>query len=196
MGAVGEVAKVELGNHFSVSWRDDPKRLVFMLARYKFVARMFHGKHRVLEIGCGDGFGSSIVRQVVPEVIGIDKDATSLPEGPFYVHDIVEKPFSSGFDAAYSLDCLEHIDSVHMGRVFENVKASVNGPFIVGMPSLESQVYASERSRLEHVNCMTENELREVCKRHYREVFIFGMNDESLTTGFGPMCHYRLAVCC
>jgi hypothetical protein len=24
---------------------------------------------------------------------------------------------------------------------------------------------------------------------------VFGMNDEVLHTGFGPMCHYRLAIC-
>jgi SAM-dependent methyltransferase len=196
MGAVGEVAKVELGNHFSVSWRDDPKRLVFMLARYKFAAKMLHGKRRVLEIGCGDGFGSQIVRQTVPEVIGIDRDPVSLPQGPFYAHDILNSPFSSGFDGAYSLDCLEHIDPELTDTFFRNIKQSVRGPLIIGTPSLESQVYATPRSRAEHVNCMTENQLRSVCLDHYQNVFMFGMNDEALTTGFGPMCHYRIAICC
>ena len=45
-------------------WHDDPKRLVFTLARYKFVAKMFSGKSEVAEIGCGDGFDAilSILR--------------------------------------------------------------------------------------------------------------------------------------
>jgi hypothetical protein len=30
---------------------------------------------------------------------------------------------------------------------------------------------------------------------HFSNVFMFGMNDETLHTGYGPMCHYRLAVC-
>ena len=32
-------------------WYEDPKRLVFTLARYKFVAKMLTGKSRVAEIG-------------------------------------------------------------------------------------------------------------------------------------------------
>jgi hypothetical protein len=30
--------------------------------------------------------------------------------------------------------------------------------------------------------------------RHWKHVFIFGMNDETLHTGFGPMCHYIIAM--
>ncbi len=46
-------------------WHDDPKRLVFMLSRYKFVSKMLAGKINVLEVGCGDGFGGRIVSQAV-----------------------------------------------------------------------------------------------------------------------------------
>lgn len=197
MGAVGEVPKVELGNHYSVSWRDDPKRLVFMLARYKFVAKMFHGKQKVLEVGCGDGFGSGIVAQAVNNIVGIDIDSTSLPaRGNFFFHDITKGPFGSGFDAAYSLDCLEHIQPTLTDAFFENIRQTVQGPVIIGMPSAEAQPYASPRAKAEHVNCMTEDELRAACSRHFTEVFLFGMNDETLHTGYGPMCHYRLALCC
>src|SRR5262249_11587737 len=54
-----------LGMQQSQSWRDDPKHLVFNLSRYKFVAKMLSGSNHVLEIGCGDAFGSRIVRQEV-----------------------------------------------------------------------------------------------------------------------------------
>ena len=35
-------------------WRDDPRRLVFSLARYKFTAKMLSGFGSVVEVGCGD----------------------------------------------------------------------------------------------------------------------------------------------
>lgn len=38
-------------------WHDDPRRLLFILARYKFVAKMLSSKAHVLEVGCGDAFG-------------------------------------------------------------------------------------------------------------------------------------------
>ena len=32
-------------------WYDDPKRLTFVLSRYKFVSKMLSGKKNVLEMG-------------------------------------------------------------------------------------------------------------------------------------------------
>ena len=40
-----------LGLMTNQAWRDDPKRLAFTFARYKFVAKMFSGFERVLEVG-------------------------------------------------------------------------------------------------------------------------------------------------
>ena len=47
---------------------------MFMLSRYKFVAKMLAGLEHVLEIGCGDAFGTRIVTQAVKRVTGIDFD--------------------------------------------------------------------------------------------------------------------------
>jgi len=46
----------------SAVWHEYPKRLLFTLALYKFVAKMFSGKKRVVEVGCGDGFCARVVR--------------------------------------------------------------------------------------------------------------------------------------
>ena len=83
-------------------------------------------------------------------------------------------------------------------RALENIKATFapRGALIVGMPSKESQVYASLHSKLHHVNCKTEDELRATLKRHFYNVYIMGMNDETLHCGYGPMTHYRLGIAC
>lgn len=192
---------LELGPHLSMGWRDDPKRLAFTFARYKFVAKMLNGKHSVLEIGCGDGFATRIVAQSVRSVVGISIDAHELPQDSenmrFLLHDILsDKRIANGavFDGAYSLDCLEHIRPDDTDRFIRAVKACTKGPFIVGMPSLESQQYASPRSKAGHINCMTQDQLRDKMREHFSEVFMFGMNDEVLHTGFGPMCQYLLAI--
>ena len=44
------------------AWRDDPRRLLFVLARYKFVAKMLSGRRHVLEVGCADAFGTRVVQ--------------------------------------------------------------------------------------------------------------------------------------
>lgn len=197
-----------VGGMTSDYWARDPKRLAFVLARYKFVARMFEGKGRVLEVGCADGFGSRIVRQHVEALTAIDVDAESIAEAlqaeagrmppywpiEFRAHDILAAPLR-GFDAVYALDVLEHMDPLTQEQTFlEHLRAAAPVA-VIGSPSLESQVYASELSRAGHVNCRTAESLRDTLRRHWAHVFMFGMNDEVLHCGFGPMCQYRIALC-
>ena len=44
-----EFGPEELGVMNSSVWREDPRRLVFTLARYKFVAKMLQGSKRLLK---------------------------------------------------------------------------------------------------------------------------------------------------
>jgi SAM-dependent methyltransferase len=198
---------IQLGAMHSASFRDDPKHLAFVLARYHFVARMLHGVQSVLEVGCGDTTGAVVVQSAVGYLLGIDKGDDLLPQArriDFMHQDILEYPVVSpsmgkdGWGAVYALDVLEHIALKDENRFFANINATLdpNGTVIVGSPSLESQPHASELSKLHHVNCKTEEGLRATLQKHYHNVFLFGMNDSTLHTGFGPMCHYRLGVCC
>ena len=185
-------------------WSRDPKRMAFVAARYKTVARLLTGKRRVLEVGCADGFFSRIVRQHVGYLHAVDVDGESIGEAmrgdcgdwPVYFarHDILAGPLP-GHDAAYALDVLEHMRPDDEEPRFLRHMAESAPVCILGSPSLESQGYASELSRVGHVNCKTEAEMRETLSAFWPNVFLFGMNDETLHTGFGPLCHYRLAVC-
>ena len=56
--------------------------------------------------------------------------------------------------------------------------------------------YASELSKIGHVNCKTAPDLRELMSNFFNTVFIFSMNDEVVHTGFHKMAHYIFAVCC
>ncbi len=192
-----------VGGMTSDYWSRDPKRLGFVLARYKFVARMVEGMERVLEVGCADGFGSRIVRQHVGALVAIDSEFESIREAmanqssvwpiDYLCHELRDEPLP-GFDAVYALDVLEHIPSKDEDQFLRSMRGS-GSVAIIGMPSLESQGYASDLSRQGHVNCKRGPDLKEALKRHWKNVFLFGMNDETLHTGFAPMAHYRLALC-
>lgn len=189
-------------------WHEDPKRLVFTLARYKFVAKMLKGRRSVLEIGCGDAFGSRIVRQEVEGLTVTDfdplfiQDALDRMTPPWIfealVHDILAGPVPGSFEGAYSLDVMEHIPSRFEDRYLNNIKTSLtpHGVLIVGMPSLESQSHASPASKDGHVNCKNGEDLRRAMERHFHNVFVFSMNDEVVHTGYFPMAHYLLAIGC
>lgn len=191
----------------SATWLQDPKRLVFVLSRYKFVAQMLKGYGQVLELGCADAFGSRIVRQNVSSLTALDFDAELLEDAKvtmdanwpieFVHHDMTLGPVSKRFDAVYALDVFEHINPESEGRFLQNVVGSLRegGVLILGMPSLESQHFASEGSRAGHVNCKSGEEFRQCMKAFFEHVFMFSMNDEVVHTGFMPMAHYLFAVC-
>lgn len=189
-------------------WEDDPRRLTFLLARYKFVSKMLSGKKFVGELGCGDGFGTRIVMQTVERVVAYDFDTVFVEDirqrqsqrWPLEVHyhDILEGALPNKHDGIYSLDVIEHIPRSEEHLYLEHLRDSLteDGVLIVGSPSLESQAYASPPSKAGHVNCKSGEELKAVLKNYFQNVFLFSMNDEVVHTGFAPMAHYLFAVCC
>jgi 2-polyprenyl-3-methyl-5-hydroxy-6-metoxy-1,4-benzoquinol methylase len=197
----------KLGLMTSWLFEDDPKKLVFTFARYKFAAKMLTGCDRVLEVGCADGVSTRLIRQVVKTVVAIDFDSAFIENAKermsakwpidFRLHDILTGPVKcKPFDGAVSLDVLEHINSNQEDQFITNVASSLTefGTFIVGMPSLESQPHASALSKAGHVNCKKQEDLGALLEKHFQKVFTFGMNDEVLHTGYGGMSHYNIAI--
>jgi 2-polyprenyl-3-methyl-5-hydroxy-6-metoxy-1,4-benzoquinol methylase len=202
-----EHGRAKLGIMTSASWHKDPRRLLFLLSRYKFVAKMLTGKEKVLEVGCGDAFGTRMVMQNVRSIKAVDFDAIfvkdvnerSDPAWAFecQVHDMLAGPVEGSFDAAYSLDVLEHIQPADEDKFIANIVLSLtpDGVLIFGMPSLQSQPHASQESKEGHVNCKDEPDFRKLMLRYFHNVFMFSMNDEVVHTGFHPMAQYLFAIC-
>lgn len=197
-----------LGLQTSESWRKDPRHLVFHLSRYKFVAKMLSGRKNVLEIGCGDAFGSRLVRQEVRGLTVSDfdrvfiDDAISRMSGPWQfkalTHDPSKGPVPGKFDAVYALDVLEHVPKAEEKRFMTGMLESLdrNGVAILGMPSLESQPHASEISKKGHINCKSMPDFKALMSKYFHNVFMFSMNDEVVHTGFHKMANYLLAIGC
>jgi len=201
--------QLRLGLLKSREWAEDPRRFLFSLARYKFVAKMLSEQEQVLEIGCGDAFNAPILLQEVQALTVTDFDplfiedtkARMLDEFQYeaLVHDFLDGPLGGRlFSAAYSLDVLEHIardqEDVFLANICANLRD--DGVLIVGMPSLESQSYASPGSKAGHVNCKSMPKFRDTMRRHFANVFMFSMNDELVHSGYHKMAHYLIALCC
>ena len=183
-----KVGIANLGLMMNQVWYDDPRRLAFVLSRYKFVSKMLSGKNKVAELGCGDAFGSRIVQQEVKELHVYDFD-------PIFIDDINSRQVDRWKLHAH---LHEHIDAEQEHIYVMNLKNSLTeqGVLIVGMPSLESQAFASPQSKIGHVNCKSGKVLKATLEKDFHNVFLFSMNDEVVHTGFSPMAHYLFAVCC
>jgi 2-polyprenyl-3-methyl-5-hydroxy-6-metoxy-1,4-benzoquinol methylase len=196
-----------LGLRSSQSWHDDPKHLLFRLSRYKFVAKMLAGSEHVLEVGCGDAFGTRLVQQAVKRLSATDFDEVFVEDVKarmverwrfeVFMHDLLAGPLPGSYDGVFALDVLEHIRAQDEHTFLKNALAPLteHGAAIIGMPSLESQVHASPTSRAGHVNCKSMPELKETMQQFFHSVFMFSMNDEVVHTGYHPMAQYLLALC-
>ena len=198
---------VNLGVMSSETWRKDPKRLGFVLARYKFVSKMLRGKQTVLEVGCGDGWASAIVRKEVQELHLSDFDprflraaiANGHSENLVHLHDFTKVAMSGfKFDGIYLLDVFEHISSSNENNLLTNLKLSLNfnGALIIGAPTAESQAYIPvEKRDAGHVNCKNGEDFHTLLSDHFHNVFLFSMNDEVVQTSPSHLAFYNLLVC-
>ena len=114
----------------------------------------------------------------------------------FSVHDMLKGAVPDQFDAAFSLDVLEHIPLKDEPTFIDNIVASLkeHGVLIVGTPNITANAYASEGSKAGHINLKTGETLRAALARRFHNVFSFSMNDEVVHTGYSPMAHYLIAM--
>jgi len=198
--------ELRLGPWASEDLRKDPKRLSFVLSRYKFVSKMLSGYNLVVEIGCGDGLGLPIVADVVKDLIALDWEERVvtgnmgrldfLDNVKYQVADLTKQKLDIKADAIYSIDVLEHIEPALELDFMQNQISMLSGSgvMIIGTPNLTASEYASSQSEIGHINLKSFDGLRSLMGDYFQNIFMFGMNDEVLHTGYGPMCHYMWAL--
>jgi len=198
--------RVKLSKHWSYNLRSDPKRLPFVLARYKFAARLGSKGRSVLELGCSEGVGALILAEQATHYTGLDLDPDAIARAKenwteerftFHLDDFLGSDHGT-FDTVVSLDVIEHIDADADDRFFDAIVRHLEpkGMAIVGTPNVTSARYASPLSQAGHVNMFSAERLATRMRENFVNVFSFGMNDEVMHTGYSPMCHYIFAVGC
>ena len=198
--------EIALGPWSSYSMMHDPRHMCFVLSRYKFCAKLLEGKGRVLEVGCGDGFGVPIVAQSVENLHCVDWEERNiqgnrrrlsfLSNVEFECLDLVEEMPRTQYDAAYCIDVVEHLEPGDTSPFLSNITnaLSEDGILIIGTPNKTAALHATHRSDVQHINLQTAGSLRQNVEGYFKNCFVFSMNDEVVHTGFHPMAHYLFAM--
>src|SRR6185295_7177843 len=156
---------VPMGPIASYIYRGDVRRMGILLSRYKFVSKMLAGRKSAVEIGCGDGFGMRVVLQTVKQVDGVDFDPMftgwcadqAKRDGTpsrFHTLDLTKKSPPKGYEAAYSLDVIEHIPAKLENKFVGNIRKCLtkDGVCIIGTPNISAHAHASPASQVGHIN--------------------------------------------
>jgi 2-polyprenyl-3-methyl-5-hydroxy-6-metoxy-1,4-benzoquinol methylase len=164
---------LSLGPYFSQQVKHQTRHLLFVLARYKFAARLLPEARplKVLELGCNEGLGGLMLIERGHQLTAVDFDDRAIESAKrafgdsgidWVCDDFLGKTYGE-HDAVVSIDVIEHIDGSEEDRFMQTVIQNL------GQHGFAVIVHQS---------------------------FLFGVNDEVVHTGFYPMCHYLMALGC
>ena len=125
------------------------------LARYAFASRLARGK-RVLDAGCGSGYGSAEMAKSGLSVLGVDQSSDAmgyarenyrLPNLRFVQASVGALPYAdASFDLVVAFEVIEHLEDWH-GFLLEVRRVLVpTGQFIVSTPN--KLYYGETRDRV------------------------------------------------
>src|ERR1035438_8652432 len=118
--ALVEAMQVEFTGERVIPGRVDADLLNEHMARYAFAARLARGK-RVLDAGCGAGYGAAELAQAADSVVGIDCATEAiefaranyrLPNLRFEQGSCTHLPYPDGsFDLVVAFEVIEHLEN-------------------------------------------------------------------------------------
>ncbi len=152
------------------------------LARYAFAARLSRGK-RVLDAGCGVGYGAARLAaqarrvaglEIAPEAVALARERYPLPNLEFVRGDCRSLPFSPGaFDLVVAFEVIEHLADWDCLLAEARRVLADWGVLVVSTPN---RLYYSEQRETPnpfHVHEFEYAEFREALERRFPHVRIF-----------------------
>ena len=146
------------------------------LHRYSF-AQQFVGKKDVLELGCGEGYGTYSLSKSANSIIGIDIDEKTIHHAQkkyindnleFQIGSVTELPeFNKKFDVIICFEVIEHIEE-HT-KLLKSIKNLLNPSGILLISTPNTDVYSKNKSSKNphHVKELSLDELNKLFKKNF-----------------------------
>jgi len=165
-------------------WTGDCQISYEHLHRYRFAQEFVQGK-KVLDLGCGEGYGPHLISERASLTIGVDQDYTIIRHAThnyrrdnlFFIQgSMLEVPLKDGlFDVVICFEALEHI-TAHRELIRE-VKRLLNrdGLFIISTPNREV-LYQEEPGYTNpyHLRELSLEEFYTLLSGGFNQVVLFG----------------------
>ncbi len=164
-------------------WRGDAVGATHLL-RYYFACNVLNARKpdRVIDIGCGDGYGSFLLASTNPhiEVVGADHNENAILNAKFK-YNLSNLIFSIGdirrwdfgmFDCVVSFDTLEHVNhrDIMMMQIVNHLND--NGFLLLSTPCVKTEQSRFRPKWIYHKIEYSKNELYDFLSRYFRKVNI------------------------
>jgi SAM-dependent methyltransferase len=153
------------------------------LAVYEWVAERSWGR-RVVDLACGEGYGSQVLSRTAATVIGVDANPEAFEHARrkyttdrvIFERDMIER-WTGDVDCVVFLQTIEHVQDPD--AVLEHIREVVGpgGIAFVSTPNLLTLApEGAEKSENPwHIKEYRAAEFRELCARHFGDVDVFGL---------------------
>ena len=165
-----------------------PKFFAQHLIPYEFLRKQAKGKS-VLEIGCGDGYGSACLAEAARKVTGIDYEEAVIYQAQnkyrganleFARMDAANLQFAdNSFDIVCSFQVIEHIPEDRLARYLSEARRVLkdDGKFYLSTLNLEHVMKSPDRYKKQPAHCreFKLEELRDLLSNAFANVEIYGL---------------------
>ena len=166
-----------------------PKFFAEHLKAYEFLKDEARGK-KVLEVGCGDGYGAAYLADVASEVTAIDYDQEVVARAlaKYGRANLKFLPMEAGalrfednsFDVVCSFQVIEHISEAAIGRYLSEIKRVLRprGSFYLSTLNLEHAVKSPKTYKKNPAHCkeFVLTELNDLLLSEFASVEIYGLH--------------------
>jgi len=176
----------ELAQERAVPW-GDAGQFAWHRARYLF-AREFAAGRRVLDVGCGEGYGAALLAEVADDVIAVDYSPAAIDHAQkkygrdnlaFRVHEATVRLTELGrFDLVVCFEVIEHLaDPTSLVRTLADATA-LDGVCLVSTPNrLVDRAFEaiSTHEHYEyHVGLLAPADLKSALRTQFADVRLLG----------------------
>ena len=156
------------------------------LFAYEWAKTLLMREHRVIEVGCGDGYGTAYLAPHVQQIIGVDIQTDVIEQArekyrligcDFQVYDGTRLPWASGtFDTVVSFQVIEHVLDVNAYLVELRRVLRSGGSALFTTPNATYRLKPGQRpwNRF-HLREYRPEELRQVVGYVFSEVQVYGI---------------------
>ncbi|HSX37769.1 MAG TPA: class I SAM-dependent methyltransferase [Chlamydiales bacterium] len=198
---------ISLGKTTSFWYLQAPRKLLDCLSYYKFAAKVIGKSKRVLDVGCGEGFGTFLLGKECGWARGIDCDSDAIAIAKrnfresiveFAQEDMLKTQSRETYDAIVIFSVIEHIPPDLMQAFWNALLLRLNpkGLLILGTPSANFLTSDAQPSQKPPVNMYTHDRLESEISKYFHYAFSFSVNDEIVHTGSPVLAAYWMIIGC
>lgn len=153
---------------------------------YEFAKKNLSKNDYILDLGCGEGYGTNLLSRHVMKIVGLDVDKNTVMNASnkygsencnFDAYNGIKIPYSDNtFDAIVSFQVIEHVqnDKSFVSEIYRVLK--MNGIFILTTPNRVYRLRPGQKPwQTYHVREYYSYELEQILKGTFSNVKVYGI---------------------